>query len=199
MKKFATLIMGLTAVFALTACGGKGTEVKEDAFKKEAEAIEEHEYTSATLKYSYSAEEGKEKESEKGTVTYTKEGGSWKVGETDLKYADDFSSIFSANLKDLVASGSITADIGGSASQYGMKATTKYYKNPLGIETKASVDTSGEDGTMKGSMSAYIAFDKYGYVTKVEYKVDMKMSFEMMGEKVDTAMKMSLSATVSYK
>ena len=54
MKKFTTLVMGLTAVFALTACGGKGKEVKAEDLEKKAAEIEDHEYSQATIKYSYS-------------------------------------------------------------------------------------------------------------------------------------------------
>ena len=40
MKKITTLVTGLAAVFALTACaGGKGTEIKEEQFKEKAAAV----------------------------------------------------------------------------------------------------------------------------------------------------------------
>ena len=50
MKKFTTLVMSMAAVFALTACG-KGSKVSEEQFKEKANAVEAHQYSSASVKY----------------------------------------------------------------------------------------------------------------------------------------------------
>ena len=206
MKKFATLVMGLTAVFALTACGGKGKEVKAEELQKQAANIEDHQYSEATIKYSYSIDSTgmgeTEKDSEKATVkySYNSEKKEWTTDNTDAKYADMFEDLLYTNLKAMAAAGEL--DISGEAmaqfEQYG-KAEAHYYTNPFGLEAKATFDYN-EDGTvMKGSIYAYYAFDKYGYCTKIESKTDITMKMSIMGYEIDGASKVNMSATVSYK
>ena len=206
MKKFATLVMGLTAVFALTACGGKGQEVKSEDLQKKAAEIEDHEYSEATIKYSYSIDSNAmgevEKDSEKATVKYTfnKEKKEWTTDNTEAKYAEMFEDLLYMNLKAMAAAGEL--DISGEAmaqfEQYG-KAEAHYYTNPFGLEAKATFNYDEEGTVMKGSVNAYYAFDKYGFCTKVESKTDITMKMSIAGYNIEGQSKVDMSATVSYK
>ena len=205
MKKIATLVMGLAAVCALTACGGKGKEVKAEELTKKAAEIEDHEYSEATIKYSYSIDSTgmgeNQKDSEKATVKFTfdKEKKEWTTDNTEAKYASMFKSYLYDNLKAMAAAGEI--DVSESMEtfkQYG-EIKAKYYVNPFGLAGEAKFDYNEEGVSMKGTMSTYVAFDKYGFCTKIESKADITMKMEIAGQKIDGTYKVDESATISYK
>ena len=205
MKKFATLVMGLTAVFALTACG-KGTKVSEEQFKEKAANIEEHQYSSASVKFSYSdvtKVEGKddEKEEGKGTIEFTFSDGKWSTTSKDA-FASEASVYVNGNLKDLTASADISGMLYGSLE--GFDINTVYYTNPFGIEStiKGSGKVLGVETEMDSK--AFYSFDKYGFITKFEEnstsssKLDASIAgLNISGAKTTVVTKTNV--TISYK
>ena len=223
MKKFTTLIMGLTAVFALTACNSKGKEVKAEDFKEKAAKIEEHSYTEATLKYSYKQEykipntgplfgdetgplDNEEPKEGKGEAKFTLKDGEWT---SDNKEAlQGFGDVVGSCLKDAdFELEGATADLEEQAKDYGIDAKVKYYVDPFGIElsAKGSIDTEEEltQTKTKGKLNIYeyISFDKYGFVTKLDMKMDISYTITLgvNGESYDGKMFSDIHCTVSYK
>ena len=155
--------MGLTAVFALTACGGKGKEVKAEDLEKKAAEIEDHEYSQATIKYSYSGtmkEAGGEEEKvdEKATVTYKfdKESKGWTTEDKEHKYASYFADYLHMNLKELAELGEldISAEAMAQYKEYG-DIKVHYYTDPFGLEASAKFNYDQDGSVVKGSMSSY--------------------------------------------
>ncbi len=213
MKKFATLVMGLAAVCALTACGeSKGTKVSEEKFKEKAAAIEEHDYSEATVKWnykesgttpSYNEETGKletkeESVDKKGEFKATFSNGSWKTEEKD-SYAQQFFSMLSMNLKDVDLK-DLTSSASQTAEHYKVEANTSFYTGPLGVAVTAKGDIDGgEEGKGKLDLSTYIAFDQYGFVTKVSYKGTIDVEAKYGEQTIKVSEKMDMSCTISYK
>ena len=214
MKKITTLVLGLTAVCALTACGGgKGKEVSAKEFKAEAAKIEAHQYTSATLTYEIT-EKGKTvddeslaaallggevktkdvNESEKGSIEYKFENGEWTTGSNDA-HAAEYAETMSMNLKDMV----------GTLSDDGVDGY-HFYVNPFGVEAVLNIEPTEIYAGIKGgtTMSSYSAYDKYGFVTKGEVKATVTMDFT--GSSVESLAKLgklesitNANITISYK
>ena len=215
MKKVTALVMGLTAVFALTACNNKGTEVKAEDFQKKAAAVEEHQYSEATIKWSYyseisspdftalmagktDAENKVTKEDDKGETKVTFSNGEWTTSDKN-ENALMFVTLLQGNLKDINLS-EYTSGLSAQADHLGVKSEVKYYTNPLGIEINANgTYADAETGTGSLKMSAYVAFDKYGYVTKVEETVKSSGTAKYGEVSYSSSMDIKLSATVSYK
>ena len=204
MKKLATLSIGLIAVCALTACGGKGKEVKEEEFKAKAAEIEEHEYTSATVKFEYSdvtSVEGEEdqKQEGKGEIKFEKKDGEWTTDSED-EYVEVAQSYLEGNLKDLAKE-----DISGSISGVyaGAETSCTFYVNPFGIDytLKGQIELLG--AKMDIDQKGYMEFDKYGYMTKIEGSgtVDTTVDQEIAGVKIShkSHSVSSSKATISYK
>lgn len=212
MKKFTTLVMSMTAVFALTACG-KGTQVSEEKFKEKAAAVEEHQYSSATIKWSYSseitapdfsallsggeAESKTTKEKDSGTTEVTFQNGKWTTSETN-ENALMFVDAISETLKDVDVS-EFTASATAAVKQYGVDTKITYYDSPLGIEITAKGDYKDESGSGSVNMSSYVSFDKYGFVTKLEEKVNAGGTASYAGKSYTAKTVMNMSATISYK
>lgn len=205
MKKIATLIMGLAAVLALTACGGKGTKVSEEKFKEKAGQIEEHEYSSATVKYEYSevihAEDSKEedkKDEGKGEIKFEKKDGKWTTDSKD-GFAEEAKMYIEGNLKDMVTAG-IDASITGEF--VGVETNCTYYTDPFGIEytMKGEVEIIVK---MEIDEKGYMGFDKYGYLTKYESSgtdvstLDQEILGVKISSKTTTTSKTTIS--ISYK
>ncbi len=187
MKKFTTLVLGLTAVCALTACGGgRGKEVSAKEFKAEAAKIEEHQYTSATLNYDITTK-GKTvdeesiaaallggeiktvdvDEHEKGTIEYKFEDGEWTTSSDDV-HASQYLETLGESLKVMVE----------TLPDEGVKGY-KFFVGPFGVEATLTLEPMElYDGIKAGSsMATYSEFDKFGFVTKAEAKATTSMDF----------------------
>ena len=209
--------MGVAAVFALTACdglSGKGTKVSEEQFKEKAAAVEEHQYSEATIKWSSKEEttlpdmeklyttgeiEMKtEKDSDSGETKFTFSNGKWSTEDAKGDSAD-LVSLLSGNLKDVELK-DLTSEYSAMADQYKVDSTINYYVNPLGISLTAKGDfDNGSAGSGKLDLSAYMSFDKYGYVTKAEYKVSVTGTGKVGEKSYSAKMLMQMTATISYK
>ena len=205
MKKLATLAMGLAAVCALTACG-KGSKVSEEQFKEKATAVEEHEYTSATVKFDYSdittfedSKEEDQKHEGKGEIKFEKKDGKWTTESKD-EYVEVAASYLEGNLKDL-AKADISAELGALYSFAETNCT--FYVNPFGLEYTIKGEGELLGAKMTVDQKGYMSFDKYGYLTKVESngKVDSEFSQEIAGVKISykSHTTSKATATISYK
>lgn len=210
MKKIITFITGLIAVCALTACNAKGKEVKAEEFKEQAEKIEEHQYNEATVKYTYASdvkipnfglsedETGPLNEEKKGEAVYTFKDGEWTT--TDEEAEGLFYGLIGITLKDAdLDLDNLTAGMETMSEEYGIDSVVKYYVNPLGVEVSAKGDIKedGADGSL--DIYEYLAFDKYGYINKLDAKIDIKSVSKIGKESYEMKMFTEVHATISYK
>lgn len=210
MKKIITFITGLIAVCALTACNAKGKEVKAEEFKEQAEKIEEHQYSEATVKYTYASdvkipnfglsedETGSLNEEKKGEAVYTFKDGEWTT--TDEEVDGIFYGMVGLCLKDAdLDLDNLTAGMETMSKEYGIDSAVKYYVNPLGVEVSAKGDIKedGSDGSL--DIYEYLAFDKYGYINKLDAKIDIKSVSKIGEESYEMKMFTEVHATISYK
>lgn len=217
MKKIITFITGLIAICALTACNAKGKEVKAEEFKEQAEKIEEHQYNEATVKYTYASdvkipniaplegetgpsedETGSLGEEKKGEAVFTFKDGEWTT--TDEEAENIFHGMVGISLKDAnLDLDNLTAGMETMSKQYGIDSAVKYYVNPLGVEVSAKGEfkEDGSDGSL--DIYEYIAFDKYGYINKLDAKIDIKSVSKIGEESYEMKMFTEVHATISYK
>ena len=217
MKKFTTLIMGLAAVLALTACNSKGTEVKAEEFKEKAAAVEEHQYSEVTIKWSSKGkstmpdmeklimsgevEMKTEEDSIEGEAKFTFSNGQWTT-DSKAEGVNEFAEMVGLTLKDANFDASeMSEEYEQMAEQYGIDAKVKYYTNPLGCEVSAKGSyEDAKNGSGKVNIYSYVGFDKYGYITKYEAKVDISGTVKV-SEKVSysSSMVITENITLSYK
>ncbi len=167
MKKYFTFAMALVSVGVLASCNGRGSEVSKDEFTNKANAIQEPAtaYTGATLEYSVAVE----------VTTPNKEGE--KLPEQLASYA----AFVQSSLKDEIAELSTLIPEG---------LEIKYYVAPFGIGFKGELKDP-----IKLNMDAYVAFNDYGFATRMELKSTTEM--EVMGVKATT--KADAWFNVSYR
>lgn len=218
MKKITTLVMSLTAVFALTACNSKGKEVKAEEFKEKSAKVEEHQYSEATIKYSYSSEmevpnfgemfgdllgddeTGPLKESGKGEAKFTFKDGEWTTEEKEL--SEDIIDLVGISFKDAdFDMEELTAQYESMAQQYGIKSTLKFYVDPFGVEVTAKGDINDEETKSTGKLDVYeyVSFDKYGFLTKLNAKVNINTTVKVGEKDYTTKIISNIDATISYK
>lgn len=210
MKKIITFITGLIAVFTLTACNAKGKEVKAEEFKEQAEKIEEHQYNEATVKYTYASDlkipnigslddgTGSSDKEKKGEAVYTFNGAKWTT--TDEEAEGLFYGMVGLCLKDAdLELDNLTDGMESISKEYGIDSAVKYYVNPLGVEVSAKGDIKedGSDGSI--DIYEYLAFDKYGYLNKLDIKFDIRSVTKADKESYEMRMFTEVHATISYK
>ena len=209
MKKTA-LLLGLVSMFALASCGGnKGTETTKEEFVKKGKEIETKQAKGVTIEYTFKSHsetpnlfpKGEDDKvtikdaNESAKIEFTFGDGGWETKDTTHKYYQSLLEGLRENLKDMVSS----ADFNVDEAQYGVKATTKYYVNPFGMEVTAKGEGSdSEYGSVNLDMSAYTAFDNYGAVTKFETKTNLSMSAKIGDVSFDLKNSTEVSATYTY-
>lgn len=217
--------MGLTAVFALTACNSKGKEVKAEEFKEKSAKVEDHQYSEATIKYSYSneyevpnfgemfgdllgddetepsaGETGPLKESGKGEAKFTFKDGEWTTEEKEL--SENIIDLVGISFKDADFNvEELTAQYETMAQQYGIKSSLKFYVDPFGVELAAKGDINDEKTKSTGKLDVYeyVSFDKYGFLTKLNVKVNINSTVKVGEKDYTTKIISNIDATVSYK
>ena len=222
MKKIITLVTGLAAICALTACNAenKGKEVKPEEFKQKANKIEDHEYSQATIKYTYVTEnkvpntgllfDGETGSSDdetgslngnfKGEAVFTLKDGEWTT--TDENAQELFGDSIGVSLKaedfDL---DDFTAELEVAAKEYNIKSSLKYFVDPLGLEVTAKGDFAENELGTTGSVDIYeyVAFDSYGYITKLDTKIDIKSTLKIADKAYESTFFTDAHATITYK
>lgn len=193
MKKVYLVALG---ALLLASCGGHGTEVSKEEFKAKADAIEAHSYAGAsvhleTVTTGY-ASVGDEKKDLGSNVkadmefTYDEEGDPVLVKQEGL----DEETITQA-----------TQALGMTIKEYlvvyGENEGVKFYTGPLGLEYSTRQESEDKKNLLEAS--AYIAFNDYGFVTKMEGTTTIKMEAELMGVVTKTDTKATVSLTINYK
>lgn len=192
MKKYFTFAMALVSVGVLASCNGRGSEVSKDEFANKANAIQEPAtaYTGATLEYSVAVEvttpnkEGKDetkKQEDKGKIEFTYENGEFSTKEKLPEQLASYAAFVQSSLKDEIAELSTLIPEG---------LEIKYYVAPFGIGFKGELKDP-----IKMNMDAYVAFNDYGFATRMELKSTTEM--EVMGVKATT--KADAWFNVSYR
>ncbi len=190
MKHLSKTLLALSATLILTSCGG--TKVTQEEFNKQAQAVEDHTYTSATLTYDVDENMAGEAKKEKGTIKYTFGEDGWT---SEDEKADEYMEYLTVNDKE-AANGEGTAM--GELPE-GVEADVTYYVNPFKIEVKLDADISSEGQTMKVKGSGTTQFDKYGFLTSSVTNFEMSMNLEIMGNKIENESKINDKITISYK
>ena len=92
----------------------------------------------------------------------------------------------------------ITASSVGKYNFYGAIVGRRNV-NPLGVEVSAKGEfkEDGSDGSL--DIYEYIAFDKYGYINKLDAKIDIKSVSKIGEESYEMKMFTEVHATISYK
>ena len=207
MKKITNLLTLGVAVFSLAACAS-GNKVSEEKFREEVNNLPEHQYSEATLKVKSNMHMEMLGQSEDENVdstfhyTWDADKKEWVAQEEDGKdYADNLVSVKDLNLEAIVPTGGEAAEF--IEGEYEIS----YYVNPLKVAFKingtVNTETEGSkiNGYEKGSGS--VVFDKYGFMTSCDIKIDMNltMSGTVLGTEISTSMVMNgdMQLSASYK
>ena len=183
--KTKRLLVGVVSLFALTSCAS----VEPEKFAEELSKVEDHTYSSATVKYSSDADFLGVKNKEDGEISYTFGNGQWK---TDSK--DTNASTYASLLAPLKTSEEVTGSL-SVADSYKDKYTVKYYLNPFKVKISYS-DTSEQNGTKtKVKLDGVVELNKYGYVTLTD--VDLSIKYE--SDTSSASMYVKGKVTISYK
>ena len=208
MKK-SLFALSLVAICALTACSGN--KVSQEKFKEEANKIEDHDYTEATLKIKGSYElsglgegfDGSESVDDTFKYTYDAQEKEWKAEKEE---GEEYLVYVGSNVKDLNLD-KLSLEEAKAYVEDG-DINVVFYVNPLKIEmtvdAKLNVETEympgvsmTETGTVKGNET--MTFDKYGYLTSEVGKMDINITMTAAGQSMTLVMKEDLNVTISYK
>ena len=204
MKKVSTLICGLAAVLALAGCSSKGKEVSAEEFKEKAQAVEAHEYSGCTIKYDVDWKDSEKTAKESGEVEFTYDSEHGFAPQTETTAVEVVEESFYSSISEALTSIEGQAD---QYSSYGVDASVKYYVEPFGLELKlkGSFDTQvqvmGITAQVKGSVDVegYAEFNEYGYLVKLEEKVDIKSDRTYQGSTSSYEASGKVNFTVEYK
>ena len=185
MKKALLTLLAITGI-ALCACSG--SKVSQEKFAEEANKVEAHTYTEATVTYDISHDLLLTKDEGKGEIKYTRgDDGKWTTTSEDER-ADDFVTELEANVRGFQPTSN--AEVPEN-----VEMKVEYYVNPFKIvmSAKGSSESAGTkaDVTYKGEYQ----FDKYGYMTYAY--TDMKIETTMGSSKI--VMFDLETITISYK
>ena len=199
MKVLNKVFMGAAMLVVLTACGPQ--KVSAEKFQAKIDALEEHQYSEAVVKYEYNMvgtgimEEITD--NSKGEAKFTRQDSGW-VAE---KAEDQELASYLYTIKGM----KIDQDDHSEDIPEGVDYKVTYYVNPLQVVTY----TNGK-GTMEimegvnaemtmNKCKDTIQFDKYGYFVKETAKVDVTMKASVSGMSMEGTEKGSYKITVSYK
>ena len=196
--KLNKILIGSASLVLLTGCFLFQQKVSAEKFQEKVDAIEEHEYSKATVSYKIDEkgtgtyEDATEKASGKIEFTYDADSKTWSTESSD-KHASQCKSYLYTIRGQKVTSMEPEDDDE-------MKYETTYYVNPLGAKMTVKGEYTLLGVTYKTNSSATVKFDKYGYVTKYDSKTDTSTSGEIVsGVSVSGTLKGTESYSISYK
>ena len=184
MKKILPLL--LVALGALTSCAS-GTKVSKEDYKKEADAVEDHPYTTATVTYS-STTTGKEADEDDLEEKLEAGEKNIKVKTKAVNEKENWKETYNwdASKKAWVLSGEGDGDgatmLAMTAAYYTDDELTEdydvtYYVNPLKVNMKVEMDYSASGVTMKGKSETTMVFNKYGLLTSATGTASTTMTY----------------------
>ena len=185
MKKTS---LTLLAVAGIALCACSGSKVSAEKFAEEANKVEAHTYTEATVKYEISYDLFISKDEGKGEIKYTRgDDGEWTTTSEDER-ADDFVAELEVNVRGFQPTSSTEVPDN-------VEMKVEYYVNPFKVVMSAKGSSESAGAKAEVDYKGEYRFDKYGYMTYAY--TDMKMETTMGSSKI--VMFDLEKITISYK
>ena len=200
MKVLNKVFMGAAMLVLLTACGPQ--KISAEKFQAKIDALEEHQYQEATVKYvsdmvgTGMLESQTEKEDYSVKFTWNADAGMWSTEDTEHALdAQYLMCIKGLKVSDMEERPEEIPD------EIDYKVT---YYSDFSVVTSINGSYSGEEDGANveakyNKCSEKIKFDKYGYVILMEEKMDMSGKASFGGMTMEGAQKGKVKVTVSYK
>lgn len=200
MKVLNKVFMGAAMLVLLTACGAQ--KISAEKFQAKIDALEEHQYQEATVKYvsdmvgTGMLESQTEKENYSVKFTWNADAGMWSTEDTEHALdAQYLMCIKGLKVSDMEERPEEIPD------EIDYKVT---YYSDFSVVTSINGSYSGEEDGANveakyNKCSEKIKFDKYGYVILMEEKMDMSGKASFGGMTMEGAQKGKVKVTVSYK
>ena len=200
MKVLNKVFMGAAMLVLLTACGPQ--KISAEKFQAKIDALEEHQYQEATVKYvsdmvgTGMLESQTEKEDYSVKFTWNADAGMWSTEDTEHALdAQYLMCIKGLKVSDMEERPEEIPD------EIDYKVT---YYSDFSVVTSINGSYSGEEDGANveakyNKCSEKIKFDKYGYVILMEEKMDMSGKASFGGVTMEGAQKGKVKVTVSYK
>lgn len=200
MKVLNKVFMGAAMLVLLTACGPQ--KISSEKFQAKIDALEEHQYQEATVKYvsdmvgTGMLESQTEKENYSVKFTWNADAGMWSTEDTEHALdAQYLMCIKGLKVSDMEERPEEIPD------EIDYKVT---YYSDFSVVTSINGSYSGEEDGANveakyNKCSEKIKFDKYGYVILMEEKMDMSGKASFGGVTMEGAQKGKVKVTVSYK
>ena len=200
MKVLNKVFMGAAMLVLLTACGPQ--KISAEKFQAKIDALEEHQYQEATVKYvsdmvgTGMLESQTEKENYSVKFTWNADAGMWSTEDTEHALdAQYLMCIKGLKVSDMEERPEEIPD------EIDYKVT---YYSDFSVVTSINGSYSGEEDGANveakyNKCSEKIKFDKYGYVILMEEKMDMSGKASFGGMTMEGAQKGKVKVTVSYK
>lgn len=203
MKNLNNFFVGAATLVLLTACAQK---ISAEKFQAKIDALEEHQYQEATIKYvsdmvgTGSVEAKTEKKDYSVKFTWNADTHSW--GTEDTEHALDVQYLIcikGMKVSEMEERPEIIPE------QIDYKVT---FYSDLSVVTSINGSYSGEQEVVGVTANAEYKYnkcttkvkcDKYGYLILMEDKVDMSVKMSSGGLTVEGAQKGTKKVTVSYK
>ena len=200
MKVLNKVFMGAAMLVLLTACGAQ--KISSEKFQAKIDALEEHQYQEATVKYvsdmvgTGMLESQTEKENYSVKFTWNADAGMWSTEDTEHALdAQYLMCIKGLKVSDMEERPEEIPD------EIDYKVT---YYSDFSVVTSINGSYSGEEDGANveakyNKCSEKIKFDKYGYVILMEEKMDISGKASFGGVTMEGAQKGKVKVTVSYK
>ena len=200
MKVLNKVFMGAAMLVLLTACGPQ--KISAEKFQAKIDALEEHQYQEATVKYvsdmvgTGMLESQTEKENYSVKFTWNADAGMWSTEDTEHALdAQYLMCIKGLKVSDMEERPEEIPD------EIDYKVT---YYSDFSVVTSINGSYSGEEDGANveakyNKCSEKIKFDKYGYVILMEEKMDISGKASFGGVTMEGAQKGKVKVTVSYK
>ena len=185
MKNFKRVLIGMSALVLLTACGGQ--KVSKEKFQEKIDALEEHAYSEAVVKYE-SKRSGTTEKNEKGEVKFNYVAGVWVAEDlTKEAYGAFLYSIRGQKVHD-------------DSEANGFKYQYKYYINPLKVVYTETGEKKNDDDNFSKLNNKYsTTMDKYGFVTAYSASIDEHTKGSAFGVSAEVKIKGTDKISISYK
>ena len=203
MKVLNKVLMCSATLVLLTACAQK---ISAEKFQAKIDALEEHQYEEATIKYVSDItgtgmfEDSSEKENYSVKFTWNADSGLWTT--EDEEHALDYYYIM--NIK-----GAKVSDMEERPDEIPEQMDYKVtFYSDFSVVMAVNGSYSGTEEIMGvnaeveykyNKCSEKYKFDKYGYMVLMEEKLDMYTKASAAGVTMEGTMKGSVKVTVSYK
>lgn len=193
--KVSKYIMPIVCLCSLTACDSK---VNYEKFSQAVDEISEHEYKKAIVKYSEESNNGKID----GKFTFTVKYGAFDCDDY-TSYSSSIRSYLSTDVKDIAGEDVyfeyLAEAIKEDDPNAKIKSSYNYYINPFKVVVSFSSNATKDESTEERKMEYTYKFDKYGYITFMEYTINIVDTKKNNDAKITITTKQHFKMEVSYK